>query len=72
MACICIEIKERIEREKKSIPQGEKDGKHHCMAHRRRVTASKTLGMDRWKFLKKSKRKFSHKGEKRKREMEKF
>ena len=29
MACIYIEIKERAEREKKSVPQREKDGKHH-------------------------------------------
>ena len=53
IACICIEIKERTEREKKSILQREKDGKHHCMAHRRRVTASKTLETDGWKFSQK-------------------
>ena len=53
MACICIEIKERIEREKKSRPQGEKDGKRHCTAHRRRVTAGKVLGTDEGKFSQK-------------------
>ena len=53
MACICIEIKERIEREKKSVPQGEKDGKRHCTTHQRRVTASKTLGTDGGKFSQK-------------------
>ena len=53
MACICIEIKERVEREKKSVPQGEKDGKRHCTAHRGRVTASKMLGTDGGKFSQK-------------------
>ena len=53
MAYTYIEIKERIEREKKSRPQGEKDGKRHCTAHRRRVTAGKVLGTDEGKFSQK-------------------
>ena len=72
MACICIKIKGRIEREKKSVPQGGKDGKRHCTTHRRRVTVGKALRTDEGKFLRKSKRKLSQNGEKRKREMEKF
>ena len=37
MACIGIEIKERIERGKKNVPQG------RCTARRRRVPASEKL-----------------------------
>ena len=72
MACIYIEIKERTEREKKSVPQREKDGKHHCTARRRRVTASKALQPAKrsermvGSFLRKSERKFSRKREKKK------
>ena len=72
MACVYIKIKERTEREKKSIPQREKDGKHHCTARRRRVTASKALQPAKRSermvesFLRKSERKFSRKREKKK------
>ena len=53
MACVYIEIKERTEKEKKIVPQREKDGKHHRTARQRRVTANKVLRMNGLKFSQK-------------------
>ena len=53
MAYTYIEIKERIEREKKKRTSRRKrweTRKHHCTGHRRRVTAGKAIGMDGGKF----------------------
>ena len=73
MACICIEMKERIEREKEKAYLKEKKMENATV----RVTGEESRPAEcsermEGNFLRKGKRKLSQKDEKRKREMEKF
>ena len=67
MACICIEVKERIERGKKSVPQGKKKMRDVVVRLTEEESRpAKSLKRMKGKFLRRSKRKISQKGEKRK------
>ena len=73
MACICIEMKERIEREKEKAYLKEKKMENATV----RVTGEESRPAEcsermEGNFLRKGKRKLSQKDEKRKREMEKI
>ena len=72
MACICIEIKERIEREKKkAYLKEEKMGNATVRVTREESWLAKCSERMEGN-LRKGKRKLSQKDEKRKQEMEKF